>query len=158
MSGLGADVDGLVTEMEALRQALDEADRRRRPTTSSTGDRDAPVTSSVAGAPRLLARQPRGRSAAPACRGSPAVARARPRCYVAAWAGTSRDAYVLANNTPNIIYELILGGDPHRHARAAVHRRTSSTTTTRRTSAVVSVALVAPRRPHARLASSWPRC
>ena len=25
--GLGADVDGLVTEMEALRQALDEADR-----------------------------------------------------------------------------------------------------------------------------------
>ena len=27
ISGLGADVDGLVTEMEALRQALDEADR-----------------------------------------------------------------------------------------------------------------------------------
>jgi hypothetical protein len=27
VSGLGADVDGLVTEMEALRQALDEADR-----------------------------------------------------------------------------------------------------------------------------------
>ena len=126
--------------MEALRQALDEADRASPRHVSEGG--------------RRLLRDNLGVAAGTGLSRVTGVARLA-ALYVAAGPAL-RDAYILANNTPNIIYELILGGILTA-TLVPLFTAQLEHDDDEGTSAVVSVAIVVPRRADAARRWSSPR-
>ena len=101
LGGLGNDVEGLVGDMEALRQGLEEADRAAPG--SQCAPSDAEVTTGGLVRSSAVVGIGTGLSRVTGLFRTVALTYALGATVVA-------DGYNLANTTPNIVYDLLLGG------------------------------------------------